>query len=99
MHLLDEEVLNQQPYLGEQEDAAPVEPKKEEDLQKEMKKYMNIDFNFDETEFDDGQSGEGESGDSKKSFNSSEKDERLAENETMPEEQQVPNSLQQLEML
>lgn len=63
MHLLDEEILDSQPYLGEDHDPdAQIDTRdasqKEADLQKEMKKYMNVDFDFN---FEDDQDADGDS--------------------------------------
>ena len=65
MHLLDEEVLDAQPYLGEDHDPdAAIDTRdasqKEADLQKEMKKYMNVDFDFNFEDEGDSDGGDSE---------------------------------------
>ena len=45
--LLDEEYLDSQPYLGEgSEDGEPKPMKTEQDLQNDIMKHLNIDFDF-----------------------------------------------------
>lgn len=94
-HLLDEDYLDSQPYRGEEADEQ-VKPQKktEQDLQDDIKKHLNIDFDL---EGDNGQiHDENESMNSDSKFPSN--DYRDSMRDSMPEQRLPTNSLHNLEM-